>query len=149
MISSHINNHDVAEDDEDDDNDDDNPNNPRNQGEADENGKLLSPAALQDKALNRFRCPACQTVFCKACGLEGYHLGYTCDEYATYQASRKCRYCSCVLSVALNNIAPLPRRYLKYRLENEKKSNKSNNPNNPLKSILESDVCTDPECTYR
>merc|ERR1719204_180250 len=58
-------------------------------------GQLLSYAHKQHKARYRFRCPksSCKAVFCSGCGVEPYHIGYTCAEYKKYLSSAKCRFC--------------------------------------------------------
>merc|ERR1719148_266575 len=73
-----------------------------NKTEKGPDGKLLSYAHKQHKSRYRFRCPkkACRCIFCSGCGLEPYHVGYSCAEYAKYMSSAKCRFCEKSITAA-------------------------------------------------
>jgi len=58
------------------------------------------------------RCRKCHdTEFCAKCLHTPYHLGYTCEEYVSYQAARKCRFCDC--KIALSNPAIMKPEYVR------------------------------------
>jgi len=64
-----------------------------NKKEKDGDGKLLSAEAIKHKNLNRFRCRECHTEFCCQCKATPYHLGYTCEQFASYKEAPHCRFC--------------------------------------------------------
>eukprot|EP00026_Physarum_polycephalum_P005194 Phypoly_transcript_05224.p1 GENE.Phypoly_transcript_05224~~Phypoly_transcript_05224.p1 ORF type:complete len:588 (+),score=70.15 Phypoly_transcript_05224:60-1766(+) len=70
-----------------------------------ENGKPLSPEALENFLDNRFRCFHCETVFCVACGAIPYHLGETCDQYKERTTHPPCRVCKIPLPTPPDNAA--------------------------------------------
>eukprot|EP00736_Rhodelphis_marinus_P005124 Rmarinus@m.29836 len=61
-------------------------------------GRPLSSAAVEHYVSFRLRCPESRTEFCGGCGETPYHLGFTCDEFAAYQAGKKCRFCAVALT---------------------------------------------------
>ena len=63
-------------------------------------GKPLSEDAARHRQTFRFRCRKCpDTEFCAKCLATPYHLGFTCEGFASYQAARKCRFCDKQVSV--------------------------------------------------
>jgi hypothetical protein len=75
--------------------------------ETDDQGKPLTSAAWLHYHEHRIRCRECGTNFCGQCKRMPYHIGYTCDQYQTYQGSRHCRFCSAALTPA-NQDTTLP-----------------------------------------
>ena len=50
-------------------------------------GKKLSEEAARHRQTFRFRCRKCpDTEFCARCMRVPYHLGFTCEGFASYQA---------------------------------------------------------------
>jgi len=75
-------------------------------------GKPISEEAARHRQTFRFRCRKCHdTEFCAKCLHTPYHLGYTCEEYVSYQAARKCRFCDC--KIALSNPAIMKPEYVR------------------------------------
>lgn len=65
---------------------------------------MLTEEAQQHKNNNRFRCSECKTVFCSSCNAIPYHLGSTCEQFASNATGRHCRFCDVKLNE--NNTAP-------------------------------------------
>jgi E3 ubiquitin-protein ligase MYCBP2 len=59
----------------------------------DDQGKKLTQEAAVHMAKFRIRCPKCEKNFCTKCLEEPYHLGKTCEQFKSFKAARKCRYC--------------------------------------------------------
>lgn len=59
----------------------------------DQKGDDLSPAALDCLRRNRFRCVACNCVFCGNCLFYPYHEAYTCEEQDLINRDIVCRFC--------------------------------------------------------
>ena len=63
-------------------------------GELGVDGQPISAAAATHKERFRFRCRRCKdTEFCAGCRAVPYHLGFTCQSFVAYKASRQCRFC--------------------------------------------------------
>eukprot|EP01083_Nonionella_stella_P135347 411745_1 len=56
-------------------------------------GQPISREAMRHYNRNRIRCRVCNTKFCKGCKRIPYHVGFTCEGFATYGAAQKCRFC--------------------------------------------------------
>ena len=69
-----------------------------------EDGRLLSRPTWIHFNRYRIRCRECQEDFCTECKAIPYHLGMTCEQYKSYQGSRKCRFCQ--QSLQSENSAP-------------------------------------------
>eukprot|EP01017_Pseudomicrothorax_dubius_P036172 TRINITY_DN5154_c0_g4_i1.p1 TRINITY_DN5154_c0_g4~~TRINITY_DN5154_c0_g4_i1.p1 ORF type:complete len:386 (+),score=45.62 TRINITY_DN5154_c0_g4_i1:211-1368(+) len=50
-------------------------------------------AHKKDYADHRIKCPSCGTEQCIGCGVNPYHLGYTCKEHKERSMAKRCRYC--------------------------------------------------------
>jgi hypothetical protein len=62
----------------------------RKQAPVDDNGEPIQGDALEHYFDKRFRCRDCDTVFCSACKLVPYHLGFTCDDHKSYLVAQVC-----------------------------------------------------------
>lgn len=60
----------------------------------DDSGKPLSIDAFKHYKVHRVRCPPCGAVFCSLCKRVPYHLGFSCEQFETYEKAEHCRYCS-------------------------------------------------------
>jgi hypothetical protein len=56
----------------------------KKQQPVDDDGEPIQGDALEHYFDKRFRCRDCSTVFCSACNLVPYHLGFTCADYKNY-----------------------------------------------------------------
>lgn len=56
-------------------------------------GARVSKEAQMHAERHRFRCRSCDTIFCSCCGRVPYHIGFSCDTFAQWNAARKCVYC--------------------------------------------------------
>lgn len=56
-------------------------------------GKAMAPAQISHYQTYRYGCRGCRMDFCSSCRLVPYHFGFTCQEFETYNASPKCRFC--------------------------------------------------------
>eukprot|EP00960_Hanusia_phi_P037575 753021-Hanusia_phi.AAC.4 len=66
-------------------------------------GKPLSEEAARHRMMYRFRCRKCpNTDFCAECLASPYHNGFTCEGFAKYSKSRKCRFCDVQITRTVN-----------------------------------------------
>lgn len=70
-----------------------------NNSEIGPDGAKLSLEALKHKQEFRFRCYKCNTAFCAGCNTSPYHLGYTCEQFKSFQQAKHCRFCNAQLTV--------------------------------------------------
>ena len=47
----------------------------------DDSGAVMSPAAAIHMSRYRFKCRACEKIFCSNCKVSPYHAGKNCEEY--------------------------------------------------------------------
>lgn len=69
----------------------------KKQQPVDDDGEPIQGDALEHYFDKRFRCRDCSTVFCSACNLVPYHLGFTCADYKNYLVAQHCFVCNKVL----------------------------------------------------
>lgn len=119
-------------------------------------GKKLSIEAAMHCRQHRFRCRQCDAVFCSACHVEPYHIGFTCSQYKTYLSSSKCRYCDDVVQRSLfttENLMSKPRAKIISLMEENKVCVTEGHPAHRSKTdlvdffeLIERSVCMNDDC---